>query len=117
VSWDDRSIIADKNPQKDNPNGIYGYRLGASIKQSGKVMGIAVFNGEYNYHPDGVVRAEHCEVLGFLISKGFERTARFISNKYGLPVYMGEETISAYYDWLFCEEGQKAMQSNYELLK
>jgi hypothetical protein len=117
IVWEDKSITADKNPDKNNSKGVYGYRLGASIKQTGKVMGIAVLNGEYNYHPDGMVRAEHCDIIGFLISKGFERTARFISNKYGLPIYMANETEQAYYDWLFCEEGQKALQSNYELLK
>ncbi|MDD4877357.1 MAG: hypothetical protein PHQ86_09620 [Dehalococcoidales bacterium] len=116
LTWDDKSITADKNPHTNNSKGLYGYRLGTSIKQTGKIMGVAVLNGEYYYHPDGIVRAEHCEILGFFVSKGFERTARFISNKYGLPVYMANETEQAYYDWLFSAEGNKAMQSNYELL-
>ena len=116
LTWEDKSITADKNPHNNNQKGVYGYRLGASVKQSGKIMGVVALNGEYYYHPDGIVGAEHCEILGFFISKGFERTARFISNKYGLPVYMANETEQAYYDWLFCEEGRKAMQSNYELL-
>ena len=117
TTWDGKVLTADKNPNKDNPKGIYGYRLGVSIKQQGKVMGIVALEGEYSYHAEGIVRAEHCKILGFLMSKGFERTAKFISNKYNVPTYLDESAEVAYYNWLFSEEGQKALQHNFELLK
>jgi hypothetical protein len=117
IKWDGKVLTADKNPNKDNPKGIYGYRLGVGIKQQGKVMGIVALEGEYSYHSEGIVRAEHCKILGFLMSKGFERTARFISNKYNVPTYLDESAEVAYYNWLFSEGGQKALQHNYELLK
>lgn len=117
TKWNGNELKSDKNPDKDGVRGIYGYRLGANIKQSSTVMGIVELNGRYEYHPDGIVRAEHCKMLGFFMSNGLERTAKFISNKYNTPVYLDESSEVAYLSWLYSEEGQKALQHNYELLK
>ena len=117
TKWNGNEIKADKNPDKDGVKGIYGYRLGANIKQSSTVMGIVELNGKYEYHGEGIVRAEHCKVIGLFLSKGLERTARFLSNRYNVPVYLDENSEVAYLSWLYSEEGQKALQHNYELLK
>lgn len=117
TKWEGNTLKTDKLPYKENTKGIYGYRLGVNLSQKGEVMGIVSLDGEYSYHAEGIVRAEHCKILGFLMSKGLERTAKFISNEYNVPVYLAESAEVAYYDWLFSAEGQKALQHNYELLK
>lgn len=117
TKWESADKIADEKPDKDGVKGIYGYRLGASIKQFGTVMGVVELNGNYQYHAEGIVRAEHCRMLGFFMSKGLERTARFISNKYGVPVYLDDTPEVAYLGWLYSGQGLKALQHNYELLK
>ena len=117
TKWKNNELVADKHPDRDGVKGIYGYRLGANIKQSSTVMGVVELNGKYEYHAEGIVRAEHCKMIGFFMSKGLERTARFISNKYNVPVYLDESSEVAYLGWLYSEEGQKSLQHNFELLK
>jgi len=117
TKWDGKELKSDKKPDKDGVKGVYAYRLGANLHMTATVLGIVELDGNYEYHAEGVVRAEHCKIIGFFMSKGLERTARFISNKYSVPVLLANDSEIAYMDWLYSEQGQKALQHNYELLK
>ena len=116
TKWDNNELIADKLPNKNGITGIYGYRLGAFIKQSGNIMGIVEFNGQYEYHADGIIRAEHCKIIGFFMSYGLPNTARKVSIKYNVPVYLDESPEVAYISWLYSAQGQSALQYNFNLL-
>lgn len=117
TKWDSHELIATKKPGKTDDNGIYAYRLGSSIRMDSKVMGIVELDGKYEYHPDGIIRAEHCRMLCLFTSKPYQRMGRLVSWKYNLPLYYGDTPEIAYLKWLYSEPGQKCLQYNYQLLK
>lgn len=117
TKWDSKEFMADKNPGKDDDSGIYAYRLGSNIKQQSTVMGIVELDGKYEYHPDGIIRAEHCKILCLFISKSYQKLGRLLSNKYAVPLFFDDTPEIAYLHWLYSEVGQKSLQHNYELLK
>jgi len=114
--WETKELSADKLPKKESMDGVYGYRLGASIHQKDKVMGIVELDGKYEYHTD-IIRAEHCKIHGLFMSKGRSRLARQVSFKYGLPIYLSDDSETAYLEWLFSQNGQDSLQHNFELMK
>ena len=114
--WDKNSIVADTLPDKVNSTGIHSYRLGAPTVQSGEVMGLVEMRGKYEYHPDGVIRAENCHILVLFASNVSDKFARYLSIKYGVPVYVAADAKQACMSWLFSSEGIKGMQHNQVLL-
>lgn len=112
-----QELVADKRPSKDDMKGIYAFRLGASISQKASVMGIVVMDGKYESHPDGVVRAEHCKIIGLFLSRGYQKLGRNLSLKYKVPVSFDIRPEQGYLHWLYSKNGLKGLQHNFELLK
>lgn len=117
TKWDKKELCAEKTPTKDGLSGVHAYRLGTFPHLKTKVMGIVELNGQYEYHVDGVVRAEHCKVFGLFMSKGHKRIGNFLSSKYELPLYFDDTPEQGYLKWLYSKNGIEAMDHNYEILK
>jgi hypothetical protein len=117
TAWKDSQLTSIKNPSQNDYNGIHGCRLGSNVWQKSTVMGIVELRGKYAYHPDGVVRAENCKILGLFISNGYQKLGRILANKYQVPVMFDDSPIEGYLHWLYSDNGQKGMQHNFELLK
>lgn len=114
--WEFHYINADRLPDSNNSAGIYGYRIGSSIKTAGKIMGIVEIAGNYQYHTD-IVRGEYCRILCLFMSKGYYNTAKVLSAKYNVPVYLAEDNETAYLEWLYSKQGLKALEINYNVFK
>jgi hypothetical protein len=116
VDWKQSSVVADAIPDKVNFAGLHAYRLGAPTTQVGDIMGLVEMRGKYEHHPDGVVRAENCQVLALFISNVSPKFAAYLSVKYKVPVYMAEDARQGYMSWMFTSAGLNAMKHNQELL-
>ena len=116
-TWDKKEQIADKVPDKNNGNGLYAFRVGAPKVFEGHVMGIVALDGKYEYHADGVIRGEHCKILGFFMSHANRKLGNFISQRYQVPVCYDEKPIAGYFKWLCSDKGIKAMKHNYAVLE
>jgi hypothetical protein len=117
--WEGKSMVADKLPERDNVSGVYAYRLGSNTIGGlvGRfVFGIVEMTGRYEYHGDGTIRAERCEIRLIVCHEAFYNRGRRISAKYGVPVCFVKEPIKAYHDWLFGENGKACMEHNYRIL-
>lgn len=117
TKWENSELIANKIPQKDDVFGIYAYRIGTVSIHITMIMGIVELDGKYEYHPDGVIRSEHCKILAFFINRNQQRLGRSLSGKYNVPVYFDDSSIAAYNHWLYSESGQRSLQHNFELLR
>lgn len=115
--WGGRELEAGGRPKHDGYDGINAYRLGAQIEYRDKVMGVVELDGHYNYHSDGVVRAEHCRIIGLFMSSGHSRLGNHLSHKYGVPVFFDESPVEGYYKWLYSDNGLRAMKRNNEILR
>jgi len=116
TKWKDNQMVSQYMPSKHGNDGLYSYILGATIKQKSSVMGIIEVNGVYKYHTDGIIRSEHCKILGLFMSLGVENLAKIISHKYNVPVYLSSDAEQGYLDWLFSKGGKEALDRNYKLL-
>lgn len=114
--WLDKELFADKTPCKEDRKGVYAYRIGTLISQRSDIMGIVEMDGKYEYHPDGVVRAEHCKILCLLIRHSRFRLGKILSNKYKVPVYFCETAVEGYLDWLYNANGIEAIKHNSEVI-
>lgn len=117
TKWDKKELYADTIPDRKDLNGVHAYRLGTHPHIKTKVMGIVELNGKYEYHVDGVVRAEHCKIFGLFMSKGYSRIGNYLSSKYELPIYFADNPEQGYLEWLYSESGIEAINRNYEILK
>ncbi len=117
TKWDTKELYAGGMPEKDGLSGVHAYRLGTYPRIKSKVLGIVELNGKYEYHVDGVVRAEHCKIYGFFMSKGYKRMGNYLSRKYGLPIYFSDSPEQGYLKWLYSKNGIEAINHNYEILK
>lgn len=115
--WKDREINADKNPSQDNWSGVYAYRVGSLLVQKSDIIGIVEMDGKYEYHPDGVVRSEHCKILGLFIRSSRPRLGKLLSNKYSVPVYFCNTAVEGYLDWLYSDYGFQSLKHNSEILE
>lgn len=114
--WKRTALEADALPQKENFSGVYAYRLGAPAVQQGEVMGLVEMRGRYWYHPDGVVRAESCNILCLFLHNASGKLSQHLSVKYGVPVCTANTSDEAYVSWLFSKQGLQGLQHNMELL-
>lgn len=117
TKWESNELYSDKNPDKDNRHGIYAYRVGALLEQKGDIIGIVEMDGKYQYHPDGVVRTEHCKILGLFVRSSRQRLGKLLSNKYNVPVYFCNTAVEGYLDWLYSKFGMLSIQHNSKILE
>ena len=117
TKWDKKELYAGTVPDKDGLSGVHAYRLGTYPRIKSKVLGIVELNGKYEYHVDGVVRAEHCKIYGLFMSKGYKRIGNFLSSKYEVPIYFADTPEQGYLKWLYSKHGIEAINHNYEILK
>lgn len=116
VIWKKTALEADALPEKANFSGVYAYRLGAPATQQGEVMGLVEMRGRFWYHPDGVVRAESCNILCLFLHNASDKLSQHLSVKYGVPVCTANTSDEAYVSWLFSKQGLQGLQHNMELL-
>jgi TM2 domain-containing membrane protein YozV len=118
--WKDRALTADKPPTEENAHGVYAYRTGvASLNRQviGLVFGIVDMTGRFEYHSNGVIRAERGEILLLVCNRGWYNKGRRISAKYGIPVVFVKDTSEAYHGWLFGENGVECLEHNRKTLE
>ena len=114
--WNSRYMIADKTPNKNNKNGIYAYRLGASVPTWPHHIGIVEMQGHAEIHSDGMIRAEKCKILVIVVNWGRAHWARRISSRYNVPVYVSNFPEQAFREWLLGPDGMKWLNHNFNLL-
>lgn len=117
TKWEKNELYADTTPDREGLSGVHAYRLGTYPHIKTKVIGIVELNGKYEYHVDGVVRAEHCKIFWLFMSKGYRRIGNYLSSKYGLPIYYDDNPEQGYLKWLYSKNGIEAINHNYEILK
>lgn len=117
TEWAGNQLHAHKVPEKGDMNGIYGYCLGSPVDRGGRVTGIVELSGKFEYHPEGVVRAEYCRILGFFVSSAYQRLGRAISARYRVPVCFEDTLYGSYMEWLNSPAGVDALRHNAEILR
>lgn len=118
--WSNKFECADKAPREDNTSGIYAYRLGAIKSEYPQIrtfFGIVRMCGDYTEHADGVIRAEACNILCFVVNKRYRRMAESLSVTYGVPVVAVDNPLQEYQQWLWSTDGIACLKYNNEILK
>ncbi|KKL50276.1 hypothetical protein LCGC14_2307080 [marine sediment metagenome] len=118
--WETKTLIANKNPEDDNHNGVYAERLGviniAEVRFVKDILGIVSLKGDWCEHADGVLRAERCDILHLIISEYHRPVANELSSVYGIPVTVTDNPVNAYLDWLLKENGLDCLIHNSKIM-
>ena len=118
--WETKTLIANKNPDDDNHNGVYAERLGVvSVAEADfikDILGIVSLKGDWCEHADRVLRAERCDILHLIISEYHRPVANELSSVYGVPVTIADNPINTYLDWLLKENGLACMIHNSKIM-
>lgn len=117
--WKTKILEANKIPTDKNSNGCYAFRLvilneAVYVKH---IMAIVSLRGDYCEHADGVIRAQQCEILHLVIDEYYAKYATKLSQYYGVPVSVTDNTIRTYSDWLSSENGVECLKHNTEVMK
>jgi hypothetical protein len=117
--WNTKTLVSNKKPTEKNSNGCYAFRLVILNEQVfvKLTMAIVSLKGDYCEHADGIIRSEHCEILHLIIDKYYEKYASKLSQYYGVPVTVTDNTLETYSDWLSSENGIQCLKHNTEVLK
>ena len=118
--WETKTLLANKNPEDDNHNGIYADRLGVIFITEADfikdIIGIVSLKGDWCEHADGVLRAERCDIVHLIISEYHRPVANEISAVYGVPVTISDTPINTYLDWLLKDNGLACMIHNSKII-
>lgn len=117
--WKTSTLLANRNPEENNENGIYATRLGAmgSNEFLTDIIGIVSLKGEWCEHADGVLRAERCDILHLIVGKYHQSVSSLLSSVYGVPVTVSDNPTNKYLDWLMKENGVACMAHNLKIME
>lgn len=117
--WKTKTLLSNKIPTDKNGNGCYAFRtvIINDLVYVKQVMGIVSLRGEYREHADGVIRAEQCEILHLIVDNYYEKYATKLSQYYGVPVTVTDNTLKTYNDWISSENGIECLRHNSKMLK
>lgn len=115
-TWPTKELTADVLPTKDNFAGIHAYRIGTPVVMKDEVMGIVDLRGKWQYHPDGVIRAENGRILRLFISNASWRLEQYLQSKYRVPIHTASTAMQAYLEWLYSDAGLESLARNQKII-
>jgi hypothetical protein len=121
VQYASNVIWSDTVPAADNTNGIYAhvspaFHLATSDFGPQKALGVVELSGRIIEHTNGVLRAECCRVLTFLVHTAL---ASRLSQIYGVPCVAADcntEASLKLVQWLSDGDGLRCLNWNQELM-